>query len=189
MAGRKGRSGPPGNLNGTRHPWAVFWRRRALRPEDRWILPVLEGYARSLGSDKPNMSEGERRMAEIAREARGARMLIWAEVGSDGHTTDERVALLTELPTFMSAEIRALLALGLERRAEKVADLDTYLKSKYPAVDGGGAEQVSTAAAGAVDPASCEQAQEGQCGAAGAARSEDPAHAKPPGVTEGGETI
>ena len=45
MGGKAGRSGPVGNLNAARHPWRSFWHRRALRSEDKWILPVLEGYA------------------------------------------------------------------------------------------------------------------------------------------------
>jgi hypothetical protein len=44
VAGKKGRSGPPGNLNGVGQktfPWRVFWRRRALAPRDRWIASTL----------------------------------------------------------------------------------------------------------------------------------------------------
>ena len=48
MNGKRGKSGPPGNLNGTRYPWRCFWRRRAVKPADRWIVPVLEGYTAAL---------------------------------------------------------------------------------------------------------------------------------------------
>ncbi len=57
MAGKRGKSGPPGNLNSAKHPWRSFWRRRALKPGDRWILPVLEHYTLALESDKPDMTE------------------------------------------------------------------------------------------------------------------------------------
>lgn len=48
MAGKKGRPGPPRNLNSVRLPWRTFWRRRVLRVEDRWILPTLGRYMEAL---------------------------------------------------------------------------------------------------------------------------------------------
>ncbi|MEE8075868.1 MAG: hypothetical protein V3T60_09625, partial [Candidatus Binatia bacterium] len=66
MAGKKGRSGPVGNLNAVKNPWRSFWKRRALRPEDRWLAPVLDGYLDDLISDKgglDSITSGERRMA------------------------------------------------------------------------------------------------------------------------------
>ena len=44
MAGKKGRSGPPGNLNNVQNPWRSFWARKALRQQDKWILPALRHY-------------------------------------------------------------------------------------------------------------------------------------------------
>ena len=30
MSGKRGESGPPGNLNGAKYPWRTFWRRCAI---------------------------------------------------------------------------------------------------------------------------------------------------------------
>jgi hypothetical protein len=30
MAGKRGESSPPGNLNGAKYPWRTFWRRSAI---------------------------------------------------------------------------------------------------------------------------------------------------------------
>lgn len=123
MAGKRGRSGPPGNLHHARHPWRSFWRRRALRPEDKWILPVLEGYGAGLVSDKPLMTETEKRMAEIAQVARGATMLILAEAARSGFIRQidrswDLASGVKELVKFLNAERQALGDLGLERRAK-----------------------------------------------------------------------
>lgn len=128
MAGVKGRSGPPGHLHNSKHPWRSFWRRRALKAEDRWILPTLESYSAGLASDKPNLSEAESRLIEIGQIARGATMLILAEAARSGfiHKGDGTWDLspgAKELARFLSVESRCLQALGLERRAKPVQDL------------------------------------------------------------------
>jgi hypothetical protein len=138
MAGKRGKSGPPGNLNSTRHPWRTFWRRRALRPEDRWILPVLEGYTAALESDKPDMTETERLMAQNAQTARGAVMLILAEVSRSGFITRRDGSWdvtpgAKELAKFLGAERGALQAIGLERRARPTPSLQDYLDTAYRA--------------------------------------------------------
>lgn len=125
MAGLKGRSGPVGNLNASRHPWRSFWKRRALRPEDKWILPTLEGYASGLASDKPNLTEAEARMIEIGQIARGASMLILAECARSGFILKEDGSWnlapgARELAKFLSVERSALQTLGLERRTKPV---------------------------------------------------------------------
>ena len=51
MAGKKGRSGPPGNLNNVQNPWRSFWARKALRQQDKCILPFLNRYADGLIDD------------------------------------------------------------------------------------------------------------------------------------------
>src|SRR5258707_346983 len=80
--GRRRKGAQPGNLNQTRHAWAVYWRRRALRPEDRWIAPLLGDYAAGLLSDKggpEGVTAAEARMVELAALARGCTMLVLAE--------------------------------------------------------------------------------------------------------------
>lgn len=133
MAGKKGRSGPPRNLNSVRLPWRTFWRRRALRVEHRWILPVLEHYMDALQSDKPDLSETERLTGEIAQIARGCSMLILAEAARSGLIRKidgswELAPGVRELARFLNVERAALLALGLERRARPVGpSLSEYL--------------------------------------------------------------
>jgi len=50
--GKKTRSGPPGNLHSAKYPWKIFWRRRALQDQYRYILPLIEKYAVDLIADK-----------------------------------------------------------------------------------------------------------------------------------------
>ena len=79
---RRKPGGMLGNLNASRHPWRAFWRRRALRPEDRWILPILADYSGSLVADRGGpeaMTAGEAHMIELAQLARGCTMLILAQ--------------------------------------------------------------------------------------------------------------
>ena len=135
MAGKRGRSGPPGNLNGAHHPWRSFWRRRALRPADKWIVPVLESYRAGFESDKPDLTEGECRTLEIAITARGAQMLILAEAARSGFThpvnkTWDLAPGVKELAKFQTVELQALRAIGLERRARPVPTLAQYLEQR-----------------------------------------------------------
>ncbi len=130
MPGKPGRSGLPANLNAVKRPWSVFWRRRALGPADRWILPVLESYTAGLIADKGGpgeISSAEQRMIEIAQTARGCTMLILAEAGRKGFIrTNESgdgwdlAPALKDLPKFLGLERSALSDLGLERRARNV---------------------------------------------------------------------
>jgi hypothetical protein len=53
-----------------------------LRPEDRWILPILANYAGSLVADRGGpdaMTAGEAHMIELAQLARGCTMLVLAQ--------------------------------------------------------------------------------------------------------------
>jgi len=127
------RGGQKGNLNAAKHPWTAFWRRRALKAEDRWVIPILEEYRDGLRLDRPGMTAAEQRMAELAQIARGCTLLILGEVSKSGFTTtqDANNWDLThgakELPRFMNAERSALLALGLERKGKEVLSLDDYV--------------------------------------------------------------
>lgn len=134
MAGKTGKSGPPGNLNSSRYPWRTFWRRRALKAEHKWVIPVLEAYEDELVADKggaDSITAGERRMAEIARTARGCSMLILAEAAKRGFIqnvdgTWDLAPGAKELSKFLNAERQALDSLGLERRV-KVKTLEELL--------------------------------------------------------------
>lgn len=135
MAGRKGRSGPPGNLNNSKRPWNTFFRRKAVSQKNRWILRVLEGYAAGLASDKPGLSEAERRLIELAQMSRGASMLILAEASTSGFIVKENGSWdlapgAKDLPRFLAIERQALQTLGLERRAKPVTLLSEYLETQ-----------------------------------------------------------
>ena len=137
MAGKQGRSGPPGNLNACRHPWKPFWTRRVLRPEDRWVVAVMDRYLAGLHSDKPDMTEGEKRTAEIAMAARGCWLMALAQASRDGigRITDKGWDFtpgMKAVPQFMSIERGALTDIGLQRRAKRA---DSILD--IPVVDGG----------------------------------------------------
>ena len=135
MAGKPGRSGPPANLNATKHPWRVFWRRRVVRETDRWVPALLDDYAAGLASDKPDMTESEQRLVEIALTARGCTALILAECQRSGfiRTVNGSWDLAPgarELVKFLTAERSALQAVGLERRAKPVQSLSDYLEGR-----------------------------------------------------------
>jgi hypothetical protein len=115
-------------LNASRHPWRSFWRRRALKSEDKWILPVIEQYASGLASDKPGLTEAEARLIEIGQISRGASMLILAEAARSGFIVKEDGSWnlapgARELAKFLSIERASLQTLGLDRRAKPVDDL------------------------------------------------------------------
>ena len=134
MAGIKGKSGPPGNLNNCRRPWDAFWRRRAVKAENRWIIPMLERYASGLASDKPGLSEAESRLIEVAQISRGASMLILAEAARSGFIVKEDGSWnLTpgarELAKFLSIERASLQTLGLDRRAKPIQDLAKQIQA------------------------------------------------------------
>jgi hypothetical protein len=132
MAGVKGKSGPPGNMNSVVRTWEVFWRRRALKPGDRWLMGTLGSYLDGLlQSDKPNASESEKRMAEIAMTARGCTMLILQEakkrgllrISADGTTWDLQPGM-KELAKFLTIERACLSSLGMQRDEKLVLPIE-----------------------------------------------------------------
>ena len=163
MSGVKGKSGPPRNLNARSHSWGVFWRRRALKAADRWILPVIENYASGLASDKPGLTQAEARLIEIGQIARGASMLILAEAARSGFVCKEDGSWnlapgARELAKFLNTERASLQALGLERRVKPALSLADYLNGNGKAAPvhpagGSGNGQVTT-------PPTTEQTQE-----------------------------
>jgi hypothetical protein len=137
MAGKKGRSGPPGNMNNARHRWRAFWKRRALRPEDRWIASEVARYEAALLSDKPDASEAERRVIQLATEAKCARLLIWQTIRDADQgiirKCKEGLALIPAaevLPKFIGVELGALKLLGLQRRAKPIPRLAELLEAE-----------------------------------------------------------
>ncbi len=125
MSGKRGRSGPPANLNAVRNPWEVFWRRRALRPGDRWCLRIVAEHSAALKADKPNATGAELRLIEIAATARGCAALILASARGE-----RDILGFDTLCRFLSLERQTLKDLGLQRRAKPVPALETYLAQK-----------------------------------------------------------
>lgn len=136
MAGRRGRSGPPGNLHGTRHPWRSFWRRRALRAQDRWVLTILRDYREALAGDRPDSTAGEQAVIQIAETARGCTALILSEAAQRGLIRELEGGAwdlqpgLRELSRFLAVELRALQTLGLDRRAKPLPSLAEYIAGR-----------------------------------------------------------
>lgn len=110
-----------GNLNAARHPWRTYWRRRALRREDRWVLTLVADYIPDLIAHKGGESEitaTEQRLVELAAAARVCWLLALS------HQRD------AECARFMAVERSCLRDLGMERRAKPVPSLASILAGK-----------------------------------------------------------
>ncbi len=79
------RGGQPNNLNNSRHPWRAFWKRRALRPGDRWVMRLVESYEECIEEDRGReLSFAEARVVEIAKTAKVCQLLALAAFAKDG---------------------------------------------------------------------------------------------------------
>ena len=124
LRGRSRSRSMVGNLNGTRYPWRVYWRKRALRPEERWVLTLVAGYGHDLISDKggeEGITAGERRLVELAVAARVCWLLAIAS-----STEGSRA----EAAKFMNVERQCLQALRTERRARPAPTLAQLLQAR-----------------------------------------------------------
>jgi len=128
-----------GNLNSAKNPWRSFWRRRALRPEDRFVLSVVDRLAEFLINDKggpQNMTAAEVVLVQNIQIARACAMLCMQAIGEEGgfrlNADGQREATpgMRELPRFLSAERQAIQALGTSRRAAPALNLNDYLKQR-----------------------------------------------------------
>ena len=146
MAGKKGRSGPSGNLNNVQNPWRSFWARKALRPEDKWILPALRRYIDEAIEDAggDDISSGKKRTLEIAQMARGCTMLIFKEVKEKGFTITTADGWdmhpgLKELSRFLTLELTARRNVGLERIKAPISLNEILANDDNPATGDNGA--------------------------------------------------
>jgi hypothetical protein len=140
LAPRRRRGPPLGNLNGCKFPFRTFWRRGVLRPQDRWIEPLVATHGEALIADKggrENMSGAELHMVELAQLARGCVLLVLFHSRQHGGLIGDGKGpdLAAALARFMQVERQCLVALGLERRARPVPRLSELLAQK-PAVAG-----------------------------------------------------
>lgn len=123
LLGRRSRA-MQGNMHAMRFPWRVYWRKRALRPEDRWVLALVADYIPEIVADKggeAGVTAAESRLAELAAAARVCWLLALASPAAGARA---------EAPRFMAIERQSLQALGLERRARPVPSLRELLEQR-----------------------------------------------------------
>ena len=136
MAGLKGRSGPPRNLNAAKHGLTTWLRRRALPLNRQHVGKMVGDYEESLirckgGSE--SISEVELALVRNAGLARGACLLVLEESAARGLTRQTEGGSWDLSPGFgrllgfLGAERQALVALGMERRARDVESLADIL--------------------------------------------------------------
>jgi hypothetical protein len=134
MAGKAGRSGPPGNTNASKYGWRVLVRRALTREKDAWVNRPVDCYIDALRADKPECTAGEQHAIEVAGTAKACTLLILNELKQSGFTCTidgalELTPAARELPRFLGVELSALKLLGLERRAKSVGTLPDYLET------------------------------------------------------------
>jgi len=145
------RGGQPGNWNRARYVWDVVWRRgmATLPPEFSAIGPAMRDYAPELLEHLGGEATfPQRRLIENAKLAATCQMLILTFVGKVPVKTDSaKQPMLNEalsaLPRFVELETRALMALGLERKAKRVPTLHDYLAEREAAQAAAAAPQAS----------------------------------------------
>jgi hypothetical protein len=111
---REPRGGQRGNLNAVRNPWKTYWKRRALKPDDRWVLTLVRDYVPALVADKGGddaVSYAQLKVMELAAVARAC----WALALAAGN--------LEAVARFVGVERNCLADLGLERRAKPLPTL------------------------------------------------------------------
>lgn len=145
-------AGGIGNLNAVKNPWRTYWRRRALRREDRWILQLVDGYAEGLANDKggiEQLSDAQCKLIEIAQAARTCWLLALTELRNDGIMRVERSVTkrkksngeteeavtekhnphpgFKEASNYMRIEQKCLRDYGLERKRTEPVSLHDYV--------------------------------------------------------------
>jgi len=131
-------------LHASKNPWRSFWRRRALKSDQRWLLPVLDGYQAQLLADKPDCTAAERRLMELASTARGCTLLILDQVQRrgllrplDASGNWDLCAGAKELKQFLSLERQLLQALGTDRRQRNITGLSAAQYAALVPADAG----------------------------------------------------
>ena len=148
----KAKGAQPGNLNGSRHPWRAFWRRRCLRPADQWVLPLVANYEAGIEEDRGReLSFAETRVVDLAKTARVCQLLALGAFADNGIML-ESVTLTNspvrgqsetrkgdvlhpafkELSRFMKVELDALRHLGLKAAKREPLSLTDYVQQRYP---------------------------------------------------------
>lgn len=131
----KGRHGP--------HPapWTALWRRRGLPPEFRHVARLVAARGGALLDDHPDPSAARVAIIEDAAVAYGCCQLLFDALrrAPEGPTSERGLKLLDALRGFMTVEMRALDALGLERRAKPVPSVAEFVEARAALNRGEGA--------------------------------------------------
>lgn len=135
MAGRKGRSGPPKNLNAARHGLTAWLKRRALPRHKQHVAKLVQEYRAGLLACKGGAgvaSEVEVAIIENAAKSFGATLLILEEAKARGLVSKcdgswDLAPGVSRLIGFLNAERQALATLGLGRREKDVTSLEQFL--------------------------------------------------------------
>lgn len=140
MAGKKGRSGPPGNLNSVKNGRATWLRRRMLPAHLGHVVAIVsdeeQALIQHLGGDE-NATEPERALLRDAGKALGLILLAFEEARSRGcivvgvNGTWDLAPGLQRVKGLIDTRRQSLLALGLARRAKPVPNLADYIAQKY----------------------------------------------------------
>lgn len=143
MAGRKGRSGPPGNTNAMKeeNSYKLLLRgEEHLLPQDAWVKKPIKDRTRAFFADLPDTTAREREVIHTIGVALGIELLITKALQKCGLVSvrdgQVQVAKASEdLARFMKIKLDALRLLPATRRAKVVASLSEYLKSTNGALE------------------------------------------------------
>lgn len=135
--GRKGRSGPPGNLNAARNGYHVWRRRRALPAHLSHIRAFVEAEEEAIIRDKGGLDAVTASELALIRDAGTALGLVLlaleeartkgaVKVNQDG-SWDLQAGLL-RVKGLLDTRRGNLLALGLERRSKDVIPISEQVK-------------------------------------------------------------
>lgn len=125
MAGKPGRSGPPGNANGCKHGWKLLWSRGILRPQDSWVKKPIADTMLAFASDLPDLTAREQETIETIATAKGCELLISHALQECGlvQVVEGRIQVAKaseDLARFMKLKLDALRLLPTGRRAKTV---------------------------------------------------------------------
>ncbi len=145
MAGKKGRSGPPMNMNAAKHGLQCWLMRRALPLQKQHVARLVKEYQEGLVACKggeAEVTEVEAALIQNAGRAFGACLLILEEAKARGltmpvgKTTWDLSPGFAKLASFLNSERMALAVLGISRRSKDVTpNLSDLLQD---AADGNG---------------------------------------------------
>ncbi len=139
--------GQPGNLNRAKTAVPALKRLQLGQPLTDYlerITSLADFEAGELVSDKggiESMTGGEKLLVSNWKSARMAELLIWhyylkttvaVQLNKEKSTWDLQPGM-QRLSVFLAEQRRCVMALGLERRAKPVQDLQAYLAETYSA--------------------------------------------------------